>query len=123
MKKLIALIIAIVMMAAMSVVAFAAEGVAPDKEIADTDEPIEGKTEDTKITYTVLKGYIVIIPDDFDLVVNDKDDGTSYGTGEGKVAIMKAKLNGGETLTVAAKGNAVTGNNYAGTAITQEKEM
>ena len=116
MKKIIALVLAIIMMASMSVVAFAAEesiATADPVELNDTDN--SDKTADTLVEYKPTLGYEVIIPGDLELVENETEtaDGTTYyGKGEGPVAINKAKIPAGKKieLLVASKTN-TEGNN------------
>jgi len=111
MKKIIALVLAIIMMASMSVVVFAAEetiATAPEVNLDDTDN--NDKSADTIVTYKPTLGYEVIIPGDLELKENETEtnDGTSYyGKGEGPVAINKAKIPAGKKieLTVESKVN------------------
>lgn len=111
MKKIIALVLAIVMMASMSVVAFAATDTTV---FGDESNLATGKNEaPVEVIYDVRKGYIVVIPADFNLtVVEDTATGKVHGTGEGIVSILKARLDGKELLTVTAKGNAATVSGY-----------
>lgn len=106
MRKIIAIILAVVMLAAMSIPAFAAKTLKDDNN---------AKASDTvPVTYTSSQGYEVTIPDSFELNdlgtgVDEKIDG--YATGSGEVKATKAKINIGKKLvvTVASKDNPATG--------------
>ena len=109
MKKIIALVLAIMMIASMSVVVFA-EDATERETIKYGDENGEYATDasinkDIDVTYNVQKGYVVVIPAAFDLVPEDVavgSDTLTKGTDSAEVKILKAKLEGGETLTVSA---------------------
>ena len=117
MKKIIALVLAIMMIASMSVVVFA------DYTLEDTDEPIQGTSKnEIPVNYTVTKGYTITIPEKFDLEEKTDDQtGLSHGEGSGTVSIKAAKLDGGEILEVAVtSANAPTGKDYAGNNIADD---
>ena len=90
MKKIIAIVLAVVMIAAMSVTVFAADKVLAKDDNSSTSDVVP-------VTYTSAKGYEVSIPEKFELV---DANATGVATGEGIVTINKAKLNNNETLTV-----------------------
>ena len=134
MKKIIALVLAIMMIASMSVVAFAA-----GETLAATVDPIEdSKKGDVKIEYNVQKGYIVVIPENMNLDVHDlgsetfgtkgyvfdEDAPATVGAEEqteaNRVAILMAKINKNEKLQVSIVGNKVEGTNCDGQTITNK---
>lgn len=94
MRKIIAIVLAVVMIAAMSVTVFA------EKNLSNEDT----KSPAIPVTYNVDKGYTITIPDNFELT-DTNDDTAAEGTGN--VVINSAKLNSGETLKVT-----VTSENY-----------
>ena len=86
MKKIIALVVAILMIASMSVVVFAEtdySGAAAQPEVGDG----------TELTYTVAKGYVITIPADIAF------EGATLSSTD-KVSVEKVKLPGNEQLVV-----------------------
>ena len=95
MRKIIAIILAVVMLAAMSIPAFA-------KTLAD--ESNSDKSDTVPVTYTSSQGYEVEIPNEFALTDEDAD---GIANGSGTVTAKKAKLGNGKKLivTVASANN------------------
>lgn len=108
MKKILALVLAIIMMAAIAVPAFAEDPVRADRTqtetyVGDADNA-ETMSPDVKVTYGVLQTYTISIPADVNLAPND---GGSFANGNNlrATAVLGAsnvKINGKETLTVTA---------------------
>ena len=93
MKKILALVLAIVMMASMSVVAFAA---ADAVESAGNDDVVYSDQK-VQVSYTTSKGYTVVIPANFAIDAGTKTGSTSF-------QLTSANLAGGEVLTVSVDG-------------------
>ena len=96
MKKIIALVLAIMMIASMSVVVFAANESIPEAPAVNLDDSDNNdQSAATKIEYKPKLGYEVIIPGNLELVECSEETGdgtTYYGKGTGPVAINSAKI-------------------------------
>ena len=118
MKKIIALVLAIIMMASMSVMIFAADdsGVATAPSVNVDDTTNANQSKPTVVTYKPTLGYEVIIPGDIELIENETtvgDETTYYGRGQGPVAINKAKIPAGSSIYVEVdSANEITNDNY-----------
>ena len=101
MKKIIAIVLAVVMIAAMSVTVFAAEEGTGTKKIDDVNN-----SGTTVVTYGVDEGFEVVIPGDFNLTVDGAGVGTSYNK---EVQVTKLQIFEGNALYVTVSGaNATT---------------
>ena len=110
MKKILALVLAIIMMAAIAVPAFAEDPVREDRTqvenfVGDADNT-ETVSPDVKVTYGVAQTYTLSIPADVAL-----EDYTNQGGNDTNLNNLRAtasigatnvKINGKETLTVTA---------------------
>jgi len=98
MKKIFALILAIAMMASMSVVVFAAEN-ATDVGMANTDS--DGKLAGgTTLTYGVDQTYTITIPADQTFAKNGEATGAQAFKATADIVASDVKIKGNQTLTV-----------------------
>ena len=93
MKKILALVLAIIMMAAIAVPAFAA---ATTQQVVDANNA--SNTEDVKVTYGVTQSYIVVIP--IDVNFEEAEDGT-IASHTRDLTAKDVRIAGNEYLTVA----------------------
>lgn len=102
MKKILALVLAIIMMAAIAVPAFAEDPVRADRTQSETfvgdADNAETASPDVKVTYGVTQSYVIIIPADVTFV--EGGDG-KIASLESTLAADKVRIAGNEKLTVA----------------------
>ena len=103
MRKIIAIVLAVVMIAAMSIPAFAAKTL-------DEKNPT---ANDVKVTYSTSESFVVTIPEKIELSVNAE---TGVGTSNDNIVSLDSlKISAGKKITVTVAGgadNLVAGHNY-----------
>ena len=121
MKKIFALILAIVMMASMSVVVFAEDAVAPTA--APDDSTVSGGTT---LTYGVLQAYLVVIPESQTFVKATGEGATGY-VASADVAASGVKVAANEyfkvSVTSANNWKMVDTNTYVKDGVTYRKSQ